>query len=301
MRALGDKQVKQYQEEGFLVVEDVFSPAEIDELSTVTDSFATMVDSAPTHPALDIGRTDDGRYLRRVKSPHRHHSAYTAAMKSPILLDILEDLVGPDIRLYGTKINLKLPSGTGDAIEWHQDWAFYPHTNDSVIAVGVLIDPMTVQNGPLMVVPGSHRDAVYSHNADGRFAGALDFESIGDLSASAETLTAPAGSVTLHHVRAVHASGPNLSTAPRRILFQNYAAADAWPLVGCGAPGDRNLCPGGSFDEYQKMLVRGVERDPRLERVPVKLPLPRALDSGSVFTTQSTAGKSYFATTAMET
>lgn len=295
MKVLTEKQRRQYEDDGFIAVEGVFSPHEIAELGAVTDGFASLIATAPTHPALDIGRTAMGSYLRRVKSPHRHHPVYAAAMRNPRVLDVVEDLIGPDIRLYGTKINLKLPSGTGDAIEWHQDWGFYPHTNDSLVAVGVLLDDMTAENGPLLVVPGSHRGEVFSHMADGRFAGAIDYTQIGHLAEKAEAITAPAGSITLHHVRAVHASGPNRSSGPRRIMFQNYAAADAWPLVGCGAPGDRNLCPGRDFDEYQSMLVRGTDRDPRLADIPVKLPLPRAADSGSIFTTQSGAGKSYFA------
>jgi ectoine hydroxylase-related dioxygenase (phytanoyl-CoA dioxygenase family) len=299
MKALTEKQVEQYENDGFLVVEDMFSPEEVAELSAVTDHFASMVTSAPTHPALDIGQTEGGPYLRRVKSPHRHHPVYTAAMRKERLLDVLEDLLGPDIRLYGTKINLKLPSGTGDAIQWHQDWGFYPHTNDSLVAVGVLIDAMTEENGPLLVVPGSHKGEVFSHNVDGRFAGAIDFTKISHLTGKAEVITAPAGSITLHHVRAVHASGPNLSSGSRRLMFQNYAAADAWPLVGCGAPGDRHLCAGKSWDEYQSMLVRGQDREIRLENVAVKLPLPQAMDSASVFTTQSTAGKSFFASSMM--
>ena len=61
-------------------------------------------------------------------------------------------------------MNMK-PAGTGSPVEWHQDWAFYPHTNDDILAVGVVIDDMRLDNGCLMVVPGSHHDPVLDHHA----------------------------------------------------------------------------------------------------------------------------------------
>ena len=54
------------------------------------------------------------------------------------------------------KINIKAPE-YGAAVEWHQDWAFYPHTNDDLLAIGVALDDCEEENGPLMVIPGSHK------------------------------------------------------------------------------------------------------------------------------------------------
>ena len=65
-------------------------------------------------------------------------------------------------------------AGYGAAIEWHQDWAFYPHTNDDLAAVGVMFDDMEIENGPLMIIPGSHRGPIFDHHADGVFCGAMD-------------------------------------------------------------------------------------------------------------------------------
>ena len=63
----------------------------------------------------------------------------------------------------------------GSPVEWHQDWAFYPHTNDDILAIGVMLDDTDLENGPLMVVPGSHKGPVWNHHGeDGRFAGLVD-------------------------------------------------------------------------------------------------------------------------------
>ena len=58
------------------------------------------------------------------------------------ILEIVEQLIGKGLRTNGNKLNMKPPS-KGSAVEWHQDWAFYPHTNDDVLAVGIAIDDMT--------------------------------------------------------------------------------------------------------------------------------------------------------------
>ena len=62
----------------------------------------------------------------------------------------------------------------GSPVEWHQDWAFYPHTNQDVLAVGILLDDMDPDNGPVLVLPGSHKGPVYDHHSFGAFCGAID-------------------------------------------------------------------------------------------------------------------------------
>ena len=72
-----------------------------------------------------------------------------------------------------SKLNLKA-AGYGAPVEWHQDWAFYPHTNDDLAAVGIMIDDVDHANGPLLVIPGSHKGPIFDHHADGVFCGAMD-------------------------------------------------------------------------------------------------------------------------------
>ena len=80
-------------------------------------------------------------------------------MTSDLILAPVRDLIGPDLRLHTTKLNMK-SAGYGAAVEWHQDFAFYPHTNDDVLAVGVILDDMGMENGPLMVFPGSQEGPI---------------------------------------------------------------------------------------------------------------------------------------------
>jgi ectoine hydroxylase-related dioxygenase (phytanoyl-CoA dioxygenase family) len=222
--------------------------------------------------------------VRRIKAPHLHHPAYAALVRHPGILAVLKDLWGENIRFDTAKLNLK-SAGFGAAVEWHQDWAFYPHTNDDLAAVGVMMDDMAEENGPLMIVPGSHRGPVYDHHADGRFCGAMDPAGSGVDFSRAIALTGRAGSITVHHVRAVHGSAPNTSNRDRRLLLFQFRAADAWPILGFPA----------GIAAFDDLLVAGGPVQPRLEPVPVRLPLPPALNQGSIYENQKGAGRRYFA------
>ena len=89
------------------------------------------------------------------------------------MTEAITDLLGPDTVLITSKLNTKAPGG-GRAVEWHQDWAFYPHTNDDLLACGILLEDVDQDNGPLMAIPGTHRGPILSHHVDGVFSGAID-------------------------------------------------------------------------------------------------------------------------------
>jgi ectoine hydroxylase-related dioxygenase (phytanoyl-CoA dioxygenase family) len=214
-----------------------------------------------------------------------HHPEYARLVNHPGIIAVLQALWGPDIRFDTAKLNLK-SAGFGAAVEWHQDWAFYPHTNDDLAAVGVMMDDMQIENGPLLIVPGSHRGPVFDHHADGVFCGAMD-PTRGECDfAGAIPLTGKAGSITVHHVRAVHGSAPNTSDRDRRLLLFQFRAADAWPLLGF---------PGG-IEAFDALMVAGRPTlQPRLSPVPVRLPLPPATKQGSIYENQKALRSRYFA------
>jgi ectoine hydroxylase-related dioxygenase (phytanoyl-CoA dioxygenase family) len=179
-------------------------------------------------------------------------------------------------------------AGYGAAVEWHQDWAFYPYTNDDVLAVGLIIDDMTPENGPLMVFPGSHRGPVYNHHHNGVFAGAMDLEASGLDMKDAVPLMGPAGSISIHHVRTVHGSALNTSTRDRRIIFFEMMAADAFPIAG-------SRMHYGSLEEFNSRLLCGQPTlEPRVTAVPVRIPYPEAPTQGSIYEVQKAMGKRSF-------
>ena len=217
--------------------------------------------------------------MRRIKHPQERHPLYEAAARSDRLLDIVGALVGPAIRFDHGKLNFK-PSGTAGAVEWHQDWAFYPHSNDDILAVGIMLEDCGPENGPLMVIPGSHKGPVYDHHHEGVFVGAFDPSELGGERERAVMLTGKAGSCTFHHVRTVHGSGENLSGRARPLLLFSYAAVDAWPLV------DRP-----DLETFDARILRGRPTlVPRQEALPIRIPLPRVADADSIFDDQTAVG-----------
>ena len=275
---LSQAQIDTYNDTGAIVVPDVLSAAEVAELSRVTDDFVARAHGLTGHTEiydLEDSHTPDAPRVRRIKAAHLHHPVYAALTRHPRILAVLADLWGPDLRFDTAKLNMKC-AGFGAPVEWHQDWAFYPHTNDDLAAVGVMMDDMAMENGPLLMVPSSHKGPVFDHHADGVFCGAMDPARRDVDYAGAVPLTGRAGSITVHHVRAVHGSAPNLSPRDRRLLLFQYRAADAWPLLG--------FPPG--IAAFDALMVAGVPRPPRLADVPVRLPLPPAALQGSLYENQ---------------
>lgn len=295
---LSDKQIAFYRETGYLVVENAIDPGDLAEMQRVTGNFierSRAVSQSDDIYDLDRGHSADNPKLTRIKLPHLRHPVFDAVMRSERLMSILKPLLGPDIRLHTSKLNTKAPGG-GAAVEWHQDWAFYPHTNDDMLAVGVMLDDVAEENGPLMVIPGSHRGPVLSHFANGVFCGAVDPDDPDFDLSSAVTLTGQAGSLSLHHVRLLHGSAPNRSDRARMLLFYECGAADAWPINGI-AGGYAGLPQVELWQKLQDNIIAGHQpAAARLEKVPAVMPVPPAPDSSSIFKVQASGGaKSAFA------
>ncbi len=286
---ISDVQVAAYKRDGFIVVENVLTQAQIAELRQVTEGLVEKARGVTEHNSVyDLEPTHSPREprVRRIKAPHAQHGIYDSVMREPKILAALQQLISPAIRFDTSKLNLKA-AGYGAAVEWHQDWAFYPHTNDDLAAVGVMMDDMELENGPLLCLPGSHRGPVYDHHIDGFFCGAMDPTRDGIDFSKAVACTGKAGSISIHHVRTIHGSAVNTSDKQRRLLLYQYRAADAWPLLAQGQM---------EWEKWRSLLVCG-ENDPVVPRctsVPVRLPLPVAMHLGSIYENQRTLKNSYF-------
>ena len=158
-------QIATYRRDGVIVVPDVFTADEIAELRRVTEGFVTRSTQVAANDEifdLEDTHTANRPRVRRIKTPHAWDDAYFRASRNAKIVAILKDLWGT-VRFDTGKLNMK-SAGYGAPVEWHQDWAFYPHTNDDLAAVGIMIDDATPENGAMMVVPGSHRGPTLDHH-----------------------------------------------------------------------------------------------------------------------------------------
>jgi ectoine hydroxylase-related dioxygenase (phytanoyl-CoA dioxygenase family) len=279
---LTQEQIDSYREHGYIGLENVLPADFVAELCRVTDDFVEQSRSVTEHTDvfdLEPGHTAEEPRLRRIKYPVKQHPVYDQAWRHPAILDRVEQLIGPGVRTNSTKLNIKAPE-YGSAVEWHQDWAFYPQTNDDVLAVGIAMDDMMEVNGCLMVVPGSHKGPVLSHHENGRFVGAVT-ENL-PRAEDAVPIELKTGGISIHHARTLHASAPNRSQRPRRLLLFEYCAIDAWPLVGSISFQD--------WDGYLESILRGEPTSrPRMAAVPVQVPWPPPERAGSIYEVQTTA------------
>jgi ectoine hydroxylase-related dioxygenase (phytanoyl-CoA dioxygenase family) len=289
---LAQRDVDSYRDQGYLLIESALAPAELAAIRDAADQFLeasrrlTKSDSALE---LEEGHSSTFPRLRRIKQAHKRHSAFAELCRSTSVLDPVRSLIGENLRLIGSKVNIKA-AGAGASVEWHQDWAFYPHTNQDVLAVGVLIDDVAEENAPLLLIPGSHRGPVYDHTANGVFAGGFHPRAQGLDPGRATAFTGRAGSISIHHVRLVHGSAINRSERDRRMLFIEIAAADGWPLLGVE-----------SYEEwFEGSMISGSPTTSwRMEALPVRLPLPQAYsgalsEEATLYKVQENMRRRYF-------
>jgi ectoine hydroxylase-related dioxygenase (phytanoyl-CoA dioxygenase family) len=281
-----------YFEHGFILVEDALDRALLDRALTVVDAIVANARSVTRNDEiydLEESHTPQNPRVRRIKEPVDRDPVFWEIVRSPGVIEPVKQLIGPNLRLHGSKLNMK-SAGYGAPVEWHQDWAFYPHTNDDVLAIGVMLDDVTLENGPLQIIPGSHLGPIYDHQNAGYFVGAFDIVGVGLDVSKAVALTGRAGSMTIHHVRAAHGSALNVSGRPRRILFYEIAAADAWPLATF-LPNYRD------FEQFfsERMITGTPTLEPRMVPVPVRMPGALARTSESIYNLQLNS-KRYFET-----
>src|SRR5207245_7891738 len=153
---------------GFFELPDCSIPLSGDTIcagNTLTHHDKTRLEMEPNQPP-------EGTRVRRLYEPCTHYPRFRAFAESSELLDCIEDLLGPNLMLHYSKLNMK-PPAIGSVVEWHQDLAYYPLTNTDSLAVLFYLDHADRANGCLQVIPGVHRNGILNHSCDGFFRGQI--------------------------------------------------------------------------------------------------------------------------------
>lgn len=276
-------QVDAFWRDGCLVVDNAVTDRQ---LTALRNALSGWVEESRGHPGA-FGETIDGRArfdvagshcagapaLRRVDNPPEIDAAYAEVAFDSVMVDMVNELIGPNLKFHHAKINLKQP-GTETRVDWHQDFSYTPHTNDHVVTALLMLDDMREDNGCLMVTHGTHREGQKSLWKGEVFTGKVDDAEARAAAARAVPITGTAGSVCLMHTKLLHGSEPNRSTVPRGLYICVYSAADAWPLSPSPLP-----------NRYEGRVVRG--RPSRFARLdPGSVELPAAYRAASFFVVQ---------------
>ncbi len=177
------------------------------------------------------------------------HTALTSPLElatHPVVLDVVESLIGPDILLYNSTYIIKEPK-TDSFVAWHQDLTYWGLLEDDAqVSMWLALSPATDESGCMAMIPGSHRVGRRAHEEDTSDGNLLllgqrltDVDPDAGISCSLRP-----GEASFHHGWTVHTSAPNLSEDRRIGLNVQYLAAHNGHLRGHGSA----------------MLVRGEDR-----------------------------------------
>ncbi len=284
MKALSQAQYDSFWKDGYLVVKDAVDAgllaelradfsAWIDESRSFDAAYGVTINNKPRFD-LEPGHSSDRPALRRVNAPIELSDAYYRATVDSRQTDMVADLIGPNVKLHHTKINSKLP-GARTTVKWHQDFAFTPHSNDDLVTALLMVDEVTERNGPLKVLPGSHRGSIYSIWHDGKFTGAVEEAIAVECERDSVLSIGSAGSVCLMHTRLLHGSSPNQSDKPRTLAISVYSAEDAIAYSPSPMP-----------NKFEGLMVRG-SRTNSMRSIGYEISLPQLPQNASFFEQQA--------------
>jgi ectoine hydroxylase len=221
---LNDDQLSQFREDGYVFLPDLFSPDEVAVLRGEIDRFVGIERD-------EIMRDEQGE-LFGAFAVDRYSDAFARLLRHPRLLEPAQQLLGPALYAHQYKIISKDPFGKLD-FAWHQDaasWQAYDGMPEPLaMNYALFLDEVSEFNGPITLIPQSHRDGILGA-ADGPRPGGksplrtLTNEMVQDL-AAAHGLVAPkgkAGSAIFFSGCLAHASGPNISPWTRYIVYLSY-------------------------------------------------------------------------------
>lgn len=242
-----------WEENGYLIWDEPLLSAE--QLQTLSDRITDIAKGRLTHVPEEFfsfeavteqnGDEEDARYnsVRNIAFLHRHDDVVRSIAQSPNIVDIVEDLLGPNIKLYTDQFFMK-PPFHGSTQAWHQDsetWTFFaPHDH---VTCWIGIDEATEDNGCLHYRVGSHK---LGYIPTPHVPVAVEQFKDSDV-----TVPRKPGYGVFHHSLTLHQTGPNTTPSRRRGIALHYVSAETRYL---GIPGERlpRIKP-------PYMLIRGEE------------------------------------------
>jgi ectoine hydroxylase len=218
-----------YDRDGLLVLPDLFTPTEVSALRAAFERDAKI-------PGEHRIAEANGADVRAVYASHHRQAEYTALTRSQRMLVPAQQLLGPELYVYQFKINAK-PGvrrrllGLAPGLRRLEDGRQPP--GSCLINVAVFLDDVTEFNGPIVFIPGSHRDGTIRSGRCEQRRSEQHFDP-DDIALSPEAMTGlvdrhgmvspkgHAGTTVFFHPEIVHGSATNMSPFPRRLIIATY-------------------------------------------------------------------------------
>jgi ectoine hydroxylase-related dioxygenase (phytanoyl-CoA dioxygenase family) len=247
-----EEQVKQYDDSGFLVIEDFLNADELQTWRTDVDEAVAQRLEATSGSAnfLENNQADPDAYYSQVFTQCLKladtHAGMHELMHDERLGRAAATLAGVDgIRIWHDQALIKPPFGNPTA--WHLDNPFWSFSSRNSISIWVALDDATLGNGAMWYIPGSQKTATYTNagigsNLAGLFKAYPEWRKIEPVSCAC-----PAGSAVFHNGLTAHGAGANMTNKPRRAMTCAYMPD------GSMFNGEKNVLP----QEYFNSLTVG--------------------------------------------
>jgi non-heme Fe2+,alpha-ketoglutarate-dependent halogenase len=217
---LSRQQVEQYHEQGFLAPIDVMPEDE-------AGNYLQRLQAAEAAYPDDLS-------AENRNNPHLAFEFLDDLVHHPLILDVVEDLIGPDFALWGSVLFIKEPQSS-HFVSWPQDATYMGLEPHDFVTPWLALSPSNRELGCMRMISGSHRDAIQPHDETFHENNILTRgQQIHDVDESvAVDLVLKPGQMSLHHARTIHGSRPNRGTRRRAdYAMQAYVPASARQLLG---------------------------------------------------------------------
>lgn len=224
---LSQQQMEQFDKEGYLFFENMFSPEEAKLLREEATNVYAM-------DRQEVWRESSG-VARTAFAAHTFNEAFRRLGSHPRLVEPVSQILDGQVYMHQFKVNAKA-AFDGDVWQWHQDYGTWLRDDGMpeprAMNIAVFLDDVTPANGPLLFIPGSHKLGVVEAGHDLETTSyplwTLDRDKVTEL-AKQGGCVAPigaAGSVLLFSSLLVHASPPNISPFDRTIVYLSLCHVD---------------------------------------------------------------------------
>jgi ectoine hydroxylase len=234
---LSREQSDAFARDGYLVLRDVFTSEEV---AGLTSAAGRILASPKELLPETIISEPGGDEIRSVLMIHRQDEAIRRLAADERLAGVARFLLGDDVYVHQSRLNYK-PGFVGKEFFWHSDFETW-HAEDGMpqmrsLSMSILLAPNTANNGPLMIIPGSHRKFVacagetpenhYLSSLKKQEYGVPDSLTLAELATEhgIDAPTGEAGTVIIFDCNAMHGSNGNITPFPRANAFIVYNAA----------------------------------------------------------------------------
>jgi len=222
---LTQEQIDFFSENGYLPYGKILSDGELETLRAEYDrTFENAFESggfnnlsAETGADLEAKQAAPRQMLQIMQMCERS-LPFRRLLYQDRILDIVQDLIGPNIMLFHDQALFK-PARTGGPITWHQDNAYWKCAPANLISCWLTLDDVVRENGAMQVLPGSHHKPIWYDPSDTTIL--LDSEKYVDTS-KAVVVDLPAGGCMFHHCQTLHSTEPNTTPQQRRAFAIHF-------------------------------------------------------------------------------